>query len=462
MAQHLNIPFLKLNASGMREGDVQIDRHHEQFWLDDIARHMLYNSDQAMGIISQNNTWLAVNHALSRLLGTLEHKLVYNKLSSTIDVDEWNSIAKCLQELKLGGTDLHEFIVKLSGKRAKLKLSVIRNRNREALYYLLEVKEVEKAAADIALFPSRTSEAGRPALQRASLQDNKKRVIDKRKKSLALSNLKLYRGGKTVYRSNIPIELVLGKESFLLGSKSLTSGEPYWNWNSGKLVSSEDIAGRLDKLSAVRQLAAGIAHEIRNPLTSVKGFVQLMKTRNQVNSAYLEVMDTELERIQQIISDFLLMANPAKSPYPLIDIHGILAEICMRLNVAAAERQIQLTIQAHHGPLIVRGDQEQLMQAFMHIVQNGLDAIAEDGQLAIYAERKAGQVVIRIEDNGRGISSDRLARLGEPYFVSHEKGSGFGLMVSFTIIEAHSGTVRINSLLNKGTVVEVSLPLEGF
>ncbi|WP_162137285.1 ATP-binding protein [Paenibacillus senegalensis] len=453
MAQHSNIPFLKRDSSSSKKGDSQIDRQ-EPFRLDDIARHMLYNSDRAMGIFSQNETWLAVNAGLCRLLGAAEYKLIYNRLASFISEEEWQALANHLQELGHGNSDSLVAQLKIRQRQAKLKLSVIRGRNREVLYYLLEVLEIERGV-DIALFPSRISETGSPRRQSFTHHENKARVINGRRKSPVSRNLRLYRGGRSVFKTNIPAEYMLVKKH----AGECDETKPCVSWKLTGTRQAASSTRRSDTLSAVRQLAAGIAHEIRNPLTSVKGFVQLMRSRSLGNSAYLEVMDSELERIQRIINDFLIMANPAKSPYPYIDLEGLLGEIGSRMG-QTGQRRLRICTETRQNPLILRGDYEQLMQAFTHIVQNSLDAIDQSGQLTIYAKRQAERVIIRFVDNGRGIPADRLEKLGEPYFVTNEKGSGFGLMTSFTIIEAHGGTIRINSVLGQGTIVEVSLPIE--
>ncbi|PZE20437.1 ATP-binding protein [Paenibacillus xerothermodurans] len=221
---------------------------------------------------------------------------------------------------------------------------------------------------------------------------------------------------------------------------------------------NEEILRKTDKLVMAGQLAAGIAHEIRNPLTTVKGMTQLIK-RGTVKDDYYDIMLHDLDQIETIISEFLLLASPGPSDYQECNLYEMLQTIVTLMNAQAALRAIRLLVKFDCTDPWVRCDKSKLKNVFIHLLKNAMESMDQGGDITVqvgYAEHD--KVVIRIHDQGLGISEGWRARLGEPFYSTKEKGTGLGLMVSYKIIQEHDGHIDIFSAGAVGTIVEVKLP----
>jgi two-component system, sporulation sensor kinase E len=223
---------------------------------------------------------------------------------------------------------------------------------------------------------------------------------------------------------------------------------------------TDELLRRSEKLSIVGQLAAGVAHEIRNPLTTLRGFVQLQHAKAKGNQQHLDIMLSELDRINFIVSEFLILAKPQAINFQRRDLVFILQDIISLLASQANLNNIQFHFDcAPHIPLI-NCEENQLKQVFINIIKNGMEAMPEGGEITIQVGNLASDdVMVRVVDQGFGIPEDQLARLGEPFYTNKETGTGLGLMVSQQIIANHKGSMQFYSELNKGTTVEIILPL---
>jgi two-component system sporulation sensor kinase A len=223
---------------------------------------------------------------------------------------------------------------------------------------------------------------------------------------------------------------------------------------------NEDLLMRTEKLSVIGELAASIAHEIRNPLTSLKGFVQFLQPEISGNTVFTDVMLTELERINFIVSELLVLAKPQDLHVKPILLHGMLENLVMFLETEANLKSIKIMKEFRDTSVAINCEENQLKQVFINIMKNSLDATPENGEISIQTKLlNDNEVLIRFSDNGCGISKELLARLGEPFYTTKEKGTGLGLLVSNKIIKDHQGTINITSEINKGTVVDITLPI---
>ncbi|HDR4707467.1 TPA: sporulation sensor histidine kinase KinB [Bacillus paranthracis] len=214
-----------------------------------------------------------------------------------------------------------------------------------------------------------------------------------------------------------------------------------------------------EKLNIVSELAASVAHEVRNPLTVVRGFIQLLESTEDVkNKDYMRLVLAELDRAEQIISDYLNLARPQIEKKEHICLSAQLIEMTTLMSSFAAMQGVYLQVEISES-LYTIGDKKKLKQAIMNVVKNGIEAIqGNKGYLKVTAMQKDETIVIRVKDSGVGMTKEQLARLGQPYYSLKEKGTGLGLMVTFSILQAHNGTLEYKSESGKGTEAIIILP----
>ncbi len=223
---------------------------------------------------------------------------------------------------------------------------------------------------------------------------------------------------------------------------------------------TEELLRKSDKLSVVGELAAGVAHEIRNPLTSIKGFVQLLQARDSNRAHYYDIMRSELDRIEFIINEFLVLAKPQAIRYQQTDVRSLLQSIAVLLDTQAILNNVQIRIESEQHLPLIECEENRLKQVFVNVMKNAMEAMQEGGQLLVEVIKEhEDRVLLRFSDTGCGISESRLSKLGEPFYTTKEKGTGLGLLVSYKIIEEHHGTISVQSAVGKGTVVEIRLPI---
>ena len=214
-----------------------------------------------------------------------------------------------------------------------------------------------------------------------------------------------------------------------------------------------------EKLLVVGELAAGIAHEIRNPLTSLKGFSQLLQDKYPEDDMYFSIMLTELERINEIVEEFLFIAKPNAVTFAPRNVSTILQETLLFLEAEATLYNVNMFLHVHTNHRTILGDNKQLKQVFLNILKNAIEAMPQGGTVTVHLYEKKGELVLSFQDTGIGMEKERIQKLGEPFFTTKEKGTGLGLMVSYKIIHAHNGTVQVYSEKGVGTNVTVTFPL---
>ncbi|TXK71755.1 PAS domain S-box protein [Paenibacillus sp. N3.4] len=223
---------------------------------------------------------------------------------------------------------------------------------------------------------------------------------------------------------------------------------------------TQELLIKSDKLSAVGQLAAGVAHEIRNPLTALKGFLQLLKTSSAKEQYYIEIMQKELQRIEFIVNEFLFVSKPQAIHFETRTLDAIMTSTIELLQPQALLGNIEIEADLTPDLPPVSCDEHQLKQVFINILKNALESMSQGGIMRIEAKpiNQGRNICIRFIDQGCGIAPERLPKLGEPFYSTKEKGTGLGLMVCYRIIEAHGGLMAIRSKLEEGTTVEITLP----
>ncbi|HEU5141045.1 MAG TPA: PAS domain S-box protein [Bacillales bacterium] len=225
---------------------------------------------------------------------------------------------------------------------------------------------------------------------------------------------------------------------------------------------TEEVLQHTKKLSVVGQLAAGIAHEIRNPLTSIKGFTQLIQPyfTEESRKKYVDIMLTELNRIESIINDLLVLAKPQVSKIERTDMKELIEQTIHLLNSEAVLQNVEIFSLFDPELEAVECESDKIKQVLINVLKNAIEASEEQGKIFVKVCMKKDKLRIQIADEGKGISEKRLEKLGEPFYSTKEKGTGLGLMICKKIIEAHHGNIDISSRLNEGTTVEIVLPIE--
>ena len=229
-----------------------------------------------------------------------------------------------------------------------------------------------------------------------------------------------------------------------------------------ELNKSRELIQESEKLHIVGELAAGIAHEIRNPLTSLRGFVQLLNFQKQKGTMdYYQIMLSEIDRINSIVSELLLLAKPKTMNYKQVDLKVLIKSIILLLNAQANLYGVVMKPSFHteKGSYLVYCEENKLKQVFINILKNAIEAMTSGGHLQIDVKLVHDRALILFTDEGPGITKEHLAKIGQPFYTTKEKGTGLGLMISKSIIENHKGTMRIESEVGQGTTVEIILPV---
>lgn len=223
----------------------------------------------------------------------------------------------------------------------------------------------------------------------------------------------------------------------------------------------EELLRRSEKLTTVGQLAAGVAHEIRNPLTTLRGFLQLQQEKKILVPLHIDLMLSELDRINMIVSEFLILAKPQAVHFQQRDLRHIVGDVISLLDSQAHLFGIEFVTYFSDVPAMVHCEENQLKQVFINVIKNAIEAMPDGGTITLEQHQHNDLVVIVVSDEGGGIPEDILPKLGEPFFTNKETGTGLGLMVSQRIIQAHNGSLEIRSQYGRGAEVTIKLPEAG-
>lgn len=215
------------------------------------------------------------------------------------------------------------------------------------------------------------------------------------------------------------------------------------------------------QLNSVGQLAATIAHEIRNPITVVKGFAQLLdqeKELNETEKFYVQTMLTELEYTQVIINDYLSLAKPQTDNVQVIPLNDEIQKISDLLTSFANNRNIGFLLDFRDG-LHINMNPIELKQILVNIMKNGIESMNKPGFIKVETEQERTMAKIRITDTGIGLSKEQLEILGTPFYSLKDRGTGIGLTVCYSIVQKYKGKIVVQSEVNKGTSFTIYLPL---
>lgn len=267
------------------------------------------------------------------------------------------------------------------------------------------------------------------------------------------------------------IEKTGGCKSYLLANETLIIND--YGEKTGSVIIGTDVtllkieqqkAYQNERLIILGQMAAGIVHEIKNPLTVIKGFSQVIKMTDKEEKTleYVNIINTETERINKVVGDFLKFAKPRQPDLEKVNLSELIDSIKLMVDTNAFVRGIKVNIQNEIYDRGILADKEQLMQVILNIVQNAIDvlAVVDKPKLRIMTgyNRITDEVCISIANNGKPLTNEEKIKMGTPFYTTKNKGTGLGLSICYQIIKEHNGRLEIESREGEDTVFTLLFP----
>jgi signal transduction histidine kinase len=221
--------------------------------------------------------------------------------------------------------------------------------------------------------------------------------------------------------------------------------------------------GQQQHLATIGQIAASIAHDIRNPLTSIQGFVQLIEKNEHRPSyqGYYQIIRSEITRIDNLLREVLLLSKSHtadKESWELVHLDVLLERLIVLMEPDALKSNIEIRLHMNKKP-IVMGSEDKLQQVFMNLLRNAFEAVSDDGRIDIILNERNGVAIIQFQDTGFGIDEVNQAHLFTPFFTTKGQGTGLGLSICQSIIKAYEGEIKVRNLPVKGAEFTVTLPI---
>lgn len=225
----------------------------------------------------------------------------------------------------------------------------------------------------------------------------------------------------------------------------------------------EERLHRADRLASLGKFAAGVAHETRNPLASIKGFAQYLKAKlspNEKEANYADIIIEEVERLDRVISGLLSFAKPRTFSMEMCNVNAILEDSIILIADQAQKHHVSVCKNFELNLPLIFADREQMKQVFLNIIINALQEMEDGGSLEVISSKSFNSsVIVGIHDSGRGIPPEHLQNIFDPFFTTKEGGSGLGLSIANSIVEAHGGEIHVRSETLKGTTFTIQLPI---
>jgi two-component system, NtrC family, sensor kinase len=220
---------------------------------------------------------------------------------------------------------------------------------------------------------------------------------------------------------------------------------------------------RAEHLATLGELAAGLAHEIRNPLAGIAGVVEVMSKDLPANSPSRAVMgdvQKEIRHIQDILNDLLFYARPRPPAFHPSDLNATIEQAVMLARQQVRNKPVQILFTANSSLPLVDHDPALIQQVVLNLLLNGIQAIFGAGKVEVTAAREQDQAIVEVADTGRGIPADALPKIFKPFFTTRSEGTGLGLSLANGIVQSHGGRIEVSSAPGKGSQFQIWLPVE--
>ena len=218
-----------------------------------------------------------------------------------------------------------------------------------------------------------------------------------------------------------------------------------------------------ERMRSLGELAAGLAHEIKNPLSSIKSSVEVIGTavnKDSPQGEFLDILSNETERLNKIVTSFLSFAKPAKPELLPCKVEEILEPVIKLIEPQLKQNRVSVLKEIEENLPEIYGDAQQLQQVFLNLSLNAIQAMPEGGKLSVKIKSFEKYIKIDFQDTGTGISEENIEKLFIPFFSTKKEGHGLGLAISYRIIENHRGEIAVKSELNRGSCFSIHLPTE--
>lgn len=231
----------------------------------------------------------------------------------------------------------------------------------------------------------------------------------------------------------------------------------------------QDKLRRAESLASLTTLAAGVAHEIKNPLSSIDIHIQLMERmleeipdeQREKFGNMVGIISEEINRLNRIVSDFLFSVRPTILDKKPINLEKLFHRLLELISLKAKEKEVRVTLKVEQSFPEIICDPNYIKNAFLNIVKNSIEACREKDEIIITIHRESNNAIIKISDTGKGIPKDKLNKIFEPYFTTKDFGTGLGLTIVYKIIKEHNGDISVSSTEGKGATFKIILPILG-
>ena len=250
------------------------------------------------------------------------------------------------------------------------------------------------------------------------------------------------------------------KERYQQAAQTLEESYATLRRQADQILEIEEQLRRADRLSALGELSAGMAHEIRNPLGSIRGTAEILRegmADDDPRGEFAAILIQEVDRLNKVVQDFLEFARPGETDRGAVDLNALLQELLQFTRQPARSGGVTVAFAPGAIPP-VQADREQLRQAFLNLILNALQAMPAGGELTIATTAGEKGVQVRFRDTGCGIAAGDLERIFNPFFTTRSEGTGLGLAIVHRIIQGHGGRIDVSSEPGIGTVFTLGLP----